>query len=679
MYSRKMRAGGLLLILIVVALQCSRSSSAPPRRESEPVGLAILTTPVLRLGYIDRPYLAIFKAIHGAAPYRWTLVEGRLPKGLNFDGRKGEITGQPSEAGHFALTIAVTDSAGTAARKTFDLWVPDLRLDEYGGLMSMPAPGGGTGYFRLAKFGRRWMFVTPAGHALWLFAVQNASHANLKPGVVERKYSGNAFFWGDNTSSRLQSWGFNVLGEFTSTSITPIGAHGGHTYNVPRMPVIMILNAVSDSLRNPPSPGMHLPESIKDVTAGVPQATFSGWRGQLPDVYDPKFALACKTEVAYWMEQYTGGFADKSWILGITTDDADDLFGFKSSGAAPINNYQNPAFMVATTRFQYSAAQNSRHAAWIDPKLYSKYAWVDFLKKEYHDNIAALNEAWGTHGFYTAFGDAGGYGTGTGVIDEDGRHTPWMGNDPYTLTGEHNKAGGKCYLRCKGASPALRKDLNAFLYLFVRQYTETTVNAIRAVDKHHLIFGPDAINNFGAKARNGVLKGLADGGIDAFIWNYNPSYGGPADLAGSMAENDQSYDLTGKPAYIWYSVIANSDSALSCSKPSYAAPMFASQKARGEHYAAVDLPAFVNARGSNGDYYVLGIDWWDLFDTPSECADWGLLTRDDNAYDGREAVRSIGVDSWGFRTGGERSDYGDFLDTVQSANLNTLERIAAGH
>ncbi|MGH9396989.1 MAG: Ig domain-containing protein [Terriglobia bacterium] len=660
-------------------MHCSRSSSASRQDAPSSGKISIATTDVLRLGYLGRPYLAVFKAAAGSAPYTWTLTSGTLPKGLKFDGGKGKLTGKPTQPGQFSLTVTVTDSTGASVQKTFSLKVFDLRLDEYGGLMSMRSPHGASGVFRIEKFGHRWMFVTPAGHAFWLMGVQATCPSALNPGVLDRKYPEGKGLWGNNTTSRLLSWGFNALGEYTSTCISPVGAHGGNTYNVPQMPVILILNPVMDSMRNPPAYELRLPESIKNVTAGVPQSTFSGYRGQLPDVYDPKFATACHNEVSYWTEQYTGGFADKPWILGITTDDADDLFGFKSGGNGPINNYQNPAFMIATARFKYTAAENSRRVPWIDATLYSKYAWIDMLKQKYNNSIAALNKAWGTRGFYTSFDDAGGYGTGMGVIDEDGRHTAWMGNDPYMLNGTYNRFGSKCYLGCKSASPAVRADLNAFLYLFVKNYAETTVTAIRAVDKHHLIFGPDAINNFGAKARDQVLRGLADGGIDAFIWSYNPNYGGSADLAASMVENNQSYDLTGKPAYLWYSVIANSDSALPCKTHPYAPPMFDSQKARGDHYANVDLPAFLNARGSNGDQYVLGFDWWALYDNGVECADWGLLTRNDNAYDGREAVRQRGADSWGFTTGGEKSNYGDFLDSVRNANLKALEDIASGH
>jgi hypothetical protein len=72
---------------------------------------------------------------------------------------------------------------------------------------------------------------------------------------------------------------------------------------------------------------------------------------------------------------------------------------------------------------------------WQQPILYSKAAWTcnaiandpqhfppgqSFLEKEYDNNIAALNASWGSN--YTSFCDAGGFGSGTGVLDEDGRH-----------------------------------------------------------------------------------------------------------------------------------------------------------------------------------------------------------------------------------------------------------------
>jgi hypothetical protein len=90
----------------------------------------------------------------------------------------------------------------------------------------------------------------------------------------------------------------------------------------------------------------------------------------------------------------------------------------------------------------------------------------------------------------------------------------------------------------------------------------------------------------------------------------------------------------------------------------------------------VDLPNFLNAQGANGDYYVLGIDWWELIDNPGEHMNWGLMTGNDNAYDGREAIITPGADSWGYHTGGEPGNYDGFLDRVVQQNLSILRTVA---
>ncbi|MGH9450967.1 MAG: putative Ig domain-containing protein, partial [Terriglobia bacterium] len=626
-----------------------------------------IVTTDLHLGDIQQPYNAVLTALGGAAPYTWTVTSGSLPPGLALDSTSGQISGTPTQGGTFSLTVTAKDSKGASASANFSVEVFEQPLDEYGGLINMPSPNGGTGYFRVERFGSRWTFVDPLGNAFWLFSIYSACPGGLNPSVIRTG-------WGTHLNERLQSWGFNTLGEFTSTCDTPIGANGNDIYDIPQMPVIMIIDAVQDAMFNPQSAAVNLPEAVKNISAGVPKTTWTGWRGPLPDVYDPKFATGYNNEVSYWVQQYTGGFANKSWILGITTDDADNLYGFKSGGNAPVNNYPNPSFLVATAQFQYTAADNPAGVAWVDPKLYSKYAWISFLEQKYV-TIAALNAAWGTGGFYTSFDDAGGYGTGTGVIDEDGRHAAWMGNDPYMLNGTYTAYGNACLTGCIGASAGVQTDLNAFLYQFVKEYATVAVTAIRAVDKNHLIFGPAAINNYGAKARDQVLQGLSDGGIDVFQFNYDPAFG---PMAGSMAENNQSYDLTGKPAYIWYSLTANTDSTLSGLAPPYGEYNFPTQGARGQHYENVDIPNFLNAQGSNGDHYVLGIDWWDVYDDHSQNANWGLITNSDNPYDGKAARIAPGEDSWGFTTGGEAADYGDFLDSVTQANLDALRQIVAG-
>jgi len=51
----------------------------------------------------------------GVAPHAWTLASGALPAGVTLDRATGALTGTPTAAGTFPLTLIVTDSQGVAA------------------------------------------------------------------------------------------------------------------------------------------------------------------------------------------------------------------------------------------------------------------------------------------------------------------------------------------------------------------------------------------------------------------------------------------------------------------------------------------------------------------------------------------------------------------------------------
>ena len=103
-------------------------------------------------------------------------------------------------------------------------------------------------------------------------------------------------------------------------------------------------------------------------------------------------------------------------------------------------------------------------------------------------------------------------------------------------------------------------------------------------------------------------------------------------------------------------------------------PDFPTQEERGAAYGR-DLRSLYDARGKNGDAYVIGINFWELNDSYGERTNWGLLTRKDNAYDGKEAVRSTGTDAWGYKIGGEDQDHGDFLSTVRKTNFEVQDQL----
>ena len=72
---------------------------------------------------------------------------------------------------------------------------------------------------------------------------------------------------------------------------------------------------------------------------------------------------------------------------------------------------------------------------------------------------------------------------------------------------------------------------------------------------------------------------------------------------------------------------------------------------------------------SDGTYPIVGVDWWEYMDKLGEKSNWGLVTAKDNAYDGKEDVAAPSTDSWGYATGYEMADFGDFLTGAKDANL----------
>lgn len=546
----------------------------------------------------------------------------------------------PAAASASQIVLTASSDAAGALSSTAVIQIIPSRLDAYGGMTELPSPNGATGFFRLEKNNGRWTFVTPDGNLFWLKSVYNAVEAWIDRGVLTAQYNNDANLWATHRNLRLLSWGFNTLGEYTAARGLPVKIFGAPP-NPVALPYIMILSGVLRAYTSYAAEGIVDPP--KDIMAGVPKAVYNTWRGTVADAYDAKIAQVAANNARNLMNVVGGGFADKPWVVGITLDETDRLYGF-GGGPGEFNASPHIGYLVAVTKFQYTPDEHPKRQEWLDPKVYGKYAWIDYLKSK-HAGIDALNEAWGTNRFYTSFDDDGGYGTGTGVIDEDGRHA-WMGKMRFPFVDT-------------GANPGVQADLDGFLYEFARTYAESTVKVIRAVDQNHLIFGPSALKF----TREPIIRGLADGGIDAFCVG-----DGTLNVDAVIRNAKHVYEVSGKPVFIWHTVTANADSGM----PMTPAKDAGDQANRAAVYAG-SLSAFVNAQAGNGDYFILGVDWWELVDNLREKVNFGLLTNRNNAYNGKEAVQAIGTDPWGYATGGEAADYGDFLSGARRANFDVLQ------
>lgn len=72
----------------------------------------------------DINYAFQFGAIGGLPPYEWSLVEGKVPSGLNL-ANDGKLTGIPNSPGTFTFTLRAGDSAGHQLERQYIIKVVD--------------------------------------------------------------------------------------------------------------------------------------------------------------------------------------------------------------------------------------------------------------------------------------------------------------------------------------------------------------------------------------------------------------------------------------------------------------------------------------------------------------------------------------------------------------------------
>ncbi len=632
------------------------SAAAPP-----PSNNLQITTTSLPSAQVSQPFQATIAATGGTAPYTWGLTSssGPLAGGLTLSATTGQISGTPSQTGQYSFTLQVTDSSSTpqSATKGYTLIVSNQpATDQYGGLLADHSPNGATGFWRTEKFGNRWMFVDPDGNAFWMmsvFAVDTSGsivNGTSYSAVVQAKY-GSSSTWAKQTILRLRSWGFNSLAPYASDYVQPFSQYppGPASPSGQYMPTVLMMRPSWYGLTDS---GNHAPGSFKNLEDCL-DSTYTGYRADgPPDVYDPNFAAY--TNGLLQSQTASGGIwnqaAASPWVIGVATDDADNLQGFGPGTDVPSTDgvvHVNIGWLaVAVSPTKTSSTKYG--VSYSDPTVYTKKALHDFLVQKYNNSIAALNTAWGSN--YTTFDSAGGWGSGTGLMDEDGRHTAWLGTTDGTL---------------QNASAGVVADLNAFLGQYAQQYFSITAGAVRKYMPHSLVFGPDSLNSHGGVTRAPVLQAA----------------GQYLDVLSGGAANQQVLDFTeksfgDKPMVTWEGTYANPDSDLS-GNPNPGVFGYTTQAARGQGYAARANFLF-NTATSSGSYTVIGLNWWAWEDSWGEKTNWGLVTFIDNAYDGKEAVTALGTDVWGYPTGKELTNYGDFLGPVTNANQSINQTLANG-
>ncbi|HEU5336084.1 MAG TPA: hypothetical protein VFU27_08980, partial [Terriglobales bacterium] len=201
-------------------------------------------------------------------------------------------------------------------------------------------------------------------------------------------------------------------------------------------------------------------------------------------------------------------------------------------------------------------------------------------------------------------------------------------------------------------------DLDEWIAQVSAEYFKTMRNGL----KHYSglpYLGLDTIGSWDAPASSSFLRGAGPYLDGAFV---NLSADLPNKAQASAMYSYLTQYLGDVPLMDFIVVVAQPDSSMSCHRWGVRLP---NQQARGAEYLTT-VQTFLTTPSYNKDYPWVGFDWWAWQDFQN--ANQGLVSIHDNAYDGKEAVRAVGKDPWGYPTGGEAADYGDALSAVKRAN-----------
>ncbi len=552
-------------------------------------------------------------------------------------------------------------------------------LDQYGGTTSVQCPSGAAPHFYTEKIGSRWWICDPAGNGFFLKGVYNVipNGNNAQTTFIEDKYAAGPLSnweanWALEQVHRLQAWGFNTVADYSIAELTPAEtdpAWGTGDNSIPvKMPFSVAEEISHGAFQNINGCGISSP--IKDILNGV-GSVYTGYRYNFGDYFDPHFGTCVANILANdtWGLQQAVKSHYNNYLLYITIDESDQT-GMLDQG---------PDFSSISDTGQVGSGPNpSAHAAWItlvsaptqtsnssqgvtysNTTVYTKQALETWLATRYSNNIAALDSAWDSN--YSTFGASGaGWGIGSGILDENGTcpsaasgQTCWVGN-VYTLAGE---------------TSAMQSDMNAFYVYYLDQYFSVLTAQFHSAAPGVLL--QMQLGGWGAPPRKEVLTEAAKYLTLPIIGNV-PSW--PcSNCTDLQARIDFTAQYLGDLPWVnWEGFWAQPDSAESI----YAASnpgAFSTQADRGASYQAM-VAAFADASDTpTGTYHVVGFDWWAMYDANSQESNWGLLTPHDNPYDGRSStISGDGNDHWGYPTGGETGNYGDFMDDVTAANIGVF-------
>jgi hypothetical protein len=543
------------------------------------------------------------------------------------------------------LALVGLFAAGTALAQST---CPPTTCDQYGGLIAVNIPGGATGRFRVATVGNRIILVDALGHPIFALATYNMDFDDRFVNVPAKYGAGARETWAEQAVKRLLGWNFNSIGEFSTTYVLPSNPAVIH------IPFTVLLRPALTCMRDDAN---FTPQACKDLIDAQDHSVYTGG-GNLVDVFDTNWVPYVTAFIPSNQGIHNpawGGLESSVWSTGASMDEVDMLRGFGPGPEIPgsLRIHPHIGWLAISANPVFAGPSPTWGKSYPDAKVYSKFELQAELQAKYV-TIGALNTAWGSN--YTTFGTAGGYGVGTGFLDENGRHTAWLGTTEGTLV---------------GVSAAVQTDMDAFLLKFAQQYFSIVANAIRAADPNMLVHGPIAFNSWHGLTRKQILQAA---GQSCDIISATGTLSGPV---------QQQFDLTAqytgnKPVMVYLALSSQTDSPyLGNGNPGAAdgTDDFSTQATRGSGYLNEMNFELNYATTSGGLHTLIGMKWWDWFDSTPEGVNWGIVSEKDNTYDGHEPVTATVTCSPPNNTlpanpicGGEVGNFGNFTAAVTSTN-----------
>jgi hypothetical protein len=209
-----------------------------------------------------------------------------------------------------------------------------------------------------------------------------------------------------------------------------------------------------------------------------------------------------------------------------------------------------------------------------------------------------------------------GWEIGSGFMDEANNHS-WSNGDGHAAN-------------TSALPPQMKADLDAYLYRMAYTYYHNYEQLIHSVFPNAMYVGHDAVN--GNLPPHGPILKAAGQVVDVLTTGYRQPY--------SQTALDYIYASYGdRPIFDSFYATTNLDSpAMSATKPD-TLPHYHSQEEKGRAYYTRMRATLNAAYSANGSHPYVGMGVWSYLDMNDGSGyRWGLVTRNDNAYDGHEAA-----------------------------------------